>query len=104
MRKRRAVEHLSQQSPMRQASVHHSAKPIIVFAHEQVRHFMHDDVFEALAGLRCEIGVEPDAATAGIAAPPLRFQPMHEEARNPYAHLAWRFSQLHPDSNGSSRR
>jgi hypothetical protein len=86
MSKRRAVQHLSQQPPVRQASVHYGTKPIIVFAHEQVGHFMHHDIFEALARLLRKFGVKPDAATARVAAPPFGFHPLHEKTRHFHAH------------------
>jgi hypothetical protein len=57
-----------------------------MFAHEQVRHFMHDDVFEALARFLGKVGVESDAATARVATSPFGFHPLHEEACHLHAY------------------
>jgi hypothetical protein len=64
MGERRAVQHVSQLPPVWQASVQHSAKSIIVVTHEQVGHFMHDDVFETFQWLFREFCIEANAAAA----------------------------------------
>ncbi len=48
-------------SPVREVLVHQLGEAVAVLAFEQVRHFMHDEVLQALGVLLGELDVEPDA-------------------------------------------
>jgi hypothetical protein len=66
------------QTPLGHEPVHVFPELVIMVAFQQVDHLMHHDVFKAFARLLREIGVQPDATSAGIAAPPLRLHLLHE--------------------------
>jgi len=54
------------QSPMGHVLVHDRLEAIIVTPHDQVRHFMHDDVFEKLRRLLGQLGIETDAVSVRL--------------------------------------
>jgi hypothetical protein len=40
--------------------VHQTNKVVVLRGFQQMRHFMHDDIFQALRGLFSQIGVKPE--------------------------------------------
>lgn len=53
---------------------------------DQVRHFMHDDVFKKFRGFFGQIGIETDAASTEVAASPSGFHPPNKEPCDLHAH------------------
>jgi hypothetical protein len=58
------------QPPMGQMLVHDRFEAAIVTPHDQVGHFMHDDVFKKLRRLYGKLSIETDAASVRGAASP----------------------------------
>ena len=56
-----AIESVPVELPFGHKAIHQGDEAAVVSGFQQVDHFMHDDVFQALARLFRQIGVEPDA-------------------------------------------
>ena len=65
MPNRQTIQLIAIELQFRYKPIHQFHKPPVVSRFEQMHHLMHDDVFEALAGLFREFGVEADAARTG---------------------------------------
>jgi len=74
------------QSPMGQMLVHDGFEAIIVTPHDQVRHFMHDDVFKKFRPFLGQLSIETDAAFTWGAASPSGLHMPHKEPRYVHAH------------------
>ena len=67
---RQAVQRFPVELPLRHEAVHQRDEAGVVGRLQQVHHLVNDDVFEALARLLGQVGVEPDAArTMGCSFP-----------------------------------
>ena len=69
MGKRRSVQLLLMQAPLRKVFVHDRDETIVVMPLGQVREFVNNDVLDALHRLLSEFEVQPDASGVGGAAP-----------------------------------
>ncbi len=73
MGKRRGVQLLPMQAPLRQAFVHDRHEPVVVVPLHQVHQFVDDQVFEALHRLLRQLQVQPDTAGVDVACTLLGF-------------------------------
>ena len=64
---------------------HYGDEPLVMRWLQQVEHFVEQDVFQALARLFGEFGVEADVAGVVVAASPASFHVLYEDAVYVYA-------------------
>lgn len=81
-----AVEEIAGLAPVGQGFVHKGDEPVIVSRLKQVKHLVDDDVFEALAGLLRQFGIETDALGSRAAAAPLSLHSLDEKALHLHLH------------------
>ena len=67
------VEFIAKEGPLGHELGHVGVEAGVVVSFEQVNHFMHDDVFEAVGRFFDEFEVEPDALLFDVAGAPFRF-------------------------------
>lgn len=60
--------------------IEEALKAFVVGRFQQVKHFVDDDIFEALAGFFSEFGVYANRASGRAATSPFGFHPLNEEA------------------------
>ena len=80
MRERQAVQYLPILPPIRHVNVHEASKSPVVSSLDQVRKFVRNDVFEALAWLLGKVGIQTDVSSDRTTASPLRFHFLHEDS------------------------
>jgi len=85
------VQPLSMELPLGHEMIHQRDKVRVVRRLEQVRHFMHHDVFEALLWLLRQLSIEANRKRARIAASPLSLHTLHEEACHVHPHECFPF-------------
>lgn len=86
MRERCGIQFVPVLPPMWEALVHDRDEVVIVLTHEEVREFVHDDVFKARWRLLGEVGVEPYAPGLGVGTAPFRFHFLNEKSLHRDAH------------------
>jgi len=52
-----AIQLLAMVSPLRHELIHQGSKAIIVVPHQEMRHFVDDDIFKAMLWFLCKLGV-----------------------------------------------
>jgi len=76
------IEMVPPKPPIRHELVHQCEKTGVVGWLQQVRHFMHHDVFKAFLGLLGQFRIEADGTRAVSAASPLGLHLLHMKPRN----------------------
>ena len=83
MGKRRSIQLLSMQTPLRQVLVHDRDEPIVMVPLDEVHEFVDNYIFEALRRLLSEFEVQPDATSFDSTGAPLGFHFLDAPAKRP---------------------
>ena len=70
------------QLPLRQEAIHQGDEPNVVRRLQQMNQLVNDKIFQTLARLLGEVGVQSDCVGAVIAATPLGFHALHKKPMN----------------------